>query len=93
MYHQFEEIGKRIRRLRRSAGFTQERLADELNISLDHLGKIETGKHRCSLDILIDIADLFDVSLDQLILGRVQSVPAERLDAVIEELTALRKML
>lgn len=94
MYYEFEAIGKRIRQLRRGADMTQEQLADRLNMSIDHLGKIETGKHRCSLEILIDISVFFNVSLDFLVFGKSRSSgTAERLDSILSELITLRQML
>ena len=42
------EFGCRLRRARRERGFTQERLAEELNISTDHLGKLELGRRGVS---------------------------------------------
>ena len=94
MCYEIEKIGKRIRQLRRDRDMTQEQLAEKLNVGIDHLGKIETGKHRCSIEILIDMAAFFDVSLDYLILGKEHSdAAAARIDAAIAELTALRKIL
>lgn len=93
MYDEIENIGSRIRQLRKSKGMTQEQLAEKLNVSIDHLAKAETGKRRCSLEVLIDIASFFGVSLDYLILGKKQSDAVERVDAVISELTTLKQML
>ena len=65
------EIGRRIQKLRREKGLTQEQLAERLNVSTVHLAKIETGKRGCSLDILLDFASFFNASLDYLVLGKV----------------------
>lgn len=93
MYNEIENIGCRIRQLRKGRSMTQEQLADELNVSLDHLAKVEKGKHRCSLEVLIDIASFFGVSLDYLVLGKTQSDAVARLNAAIAELTALKQIL
>jgi len=85
-------VGKRIQALRREKGLTQEQLAERLNISTVHLAKIETGKRGCSLDILIDFAAFFSVSLDYLVLGKISDIEVRlRLDAVIQTLEDLRK--
>lgn len=63
------EFGCRLRRARRERGFTQERLAEELNISTDHLGKLELGRRGVSIDLLIDISNALHVTLDYLIKG------------------------
>ena len=65
------EFGCRLRRARRERGFTQERLAEELNISTDHLGKLELGRRGVSIDLLIDMSNILNVSLDYLIKGTV----------------------
>lgn len=94
MYYDITEIGRRIQRLRRAKGLTQERLAEELNISVVHLAKIENGKRGCSLDILVDIAVFFDASLDYLVLGKVRGDDLrEQLDSAILALETLRKNL
>ncbi|MEY8396727.1 helix-turn-helix transcriptional regulator [Lachnospiraceae bacterium 45-P1] len=86
------ETGRRIQKLRREKGLTQEQLAERLNVSTVHLAKIETGKRGCSLDILIDFAAFFNASLDYLVLGKVSdSEVRARLDAVIQTLAALRE--
>lgn len=68
---------------------------EALNISLDHLRKIEGGQRGCSVDLLIALAAMFDVSLDFLVLGRGGSVTAARdkLQTLIDELTALKEGL
>ena len=63
------EFGSRLKQARRECGFTQERLADELNISTDHLGKLELGRRGVSIDLLIDISNALHVTLDYLIKG------------------------
>ena len=68
LFHQ-EEYGKRIRLLREQTGMTQERLAEELNISDVHLRRLESGRSAGSVELVIEIAAYFDVSLDYLLLG------------------------
>lgn len=63
------EFGYRLKRARRERGFTQERLAEELNISTDHLGKLELGRRGVSIDLLIDMSNALQVTLDYLIKG------------------------
>lgn len=72
MYYNTIESGDRIRKMRKEHRLTQEQLADELGISREYLGKLETGKRGASIDILIQIAEIYQVSLDYLILGKVE---------------------
>lgn len=56
-------LGKRIRELRISRHFTQEQVADALNMSRQRYARIESGIVSISVDILAKIAVFFGVSL------------------------------
>lgn len=59
----------RIRQLRESRGLTQGEIADMLHITRMAYNNYELGKREMPYTVLIDIADLYDVSIDYL-LGR-----------------------
>ena len=87
------ECGKRIVKLRLEQRETQQQISDKLNISLDHYRAIEAGRRVGSLDLLIEIAFIFGVSLDFLILGQdkllaIHRVQGERKN-IIEQLDHL----
>ena len=60
-----------------------------MNISYDHIKKIEMGIRACSLDLLVEFSTYFDVSADNLLTGRdYENIHAKkRLEAVLGELT------
>ena len=60
-------LGRKIFQKRRELGFSQNKFAEILNISREHLAKIETAKRTVSLDLLIDIAEKLNVSVHDLI--------------------------
>lgn len=66
-----KEIGRRVNELRTGHQLSLDQLADAVNCTRDHLYRAERGepRHGFSIDILIEIARYFDVSLDYLILG------------------------
>ncbi len=66
-------IGERIAKLRKENHMTQAILAEKLNISIRHCSAIECGTARLSIEKLIEVADLFHVTLDFLVLGRHSS--------------------
>ena len=66
-------LGSRIRKFRRRAHFTQENLAERANLTVQHIGNIETGKKRASINALIRIADALDITVDLLLLGSYDS--------------------
>ena len=45
MYFDANDFAARLQTLRKAQGMTQEELAEALNISLEHLSKMERGKH------------------------------------------------
>ena len=51
----FQFIAKNIRKLRKIKGFTQERLAEEADISVTHLNRFENGKSQLSMTAYLDI--------------------------------------
>lgn len=56
----------RLRELRMKRGFTQQKTADALDIALRSYQCYETGTRRPSYELLLQISDLFDVSIDYL---------------------------
>lgn len=88
-----KDSGRRIRNLRKAKGMTQEQLANELHISANHLRKVEIGVHTCSLELYMDIAAFFDVSLDFLIRGKEDHSLKERINAVIRELSTITESI
>lgn len=66
-------IGSKIATLRKQHGWTQEQLAERLDISVKHCSAVERGLSCLSLEKLIDVSNIFDISLD-LLLKDVSSV-------------------
>ena len=91
MYFNQMEFGQRIKELRSLKGLSQEELADEMNVSYEHINKIERAKHGCSLDLLMEFSSYFAVSTDYLLTGRdYTNLAAKRkLQSVIDDLTAV----
>lgn len=60
-------IGANIRRLREDKGFTQERIADELDVSFQAVSSWERDEYKPDLDKLIRLSEIFDVSLSAIV--------------------------
>jgi len=56
------KLGKNIQVARKNKGYSQNELADILNISREHLAKIETAKRCVSLKLLFNISEALNVS-------------------------------
>lgn len=61
--------GKRIRQERINNDLSLEKASIDMNISLDHLRKIENGHRSPSLDLILLIAEYYHVSIDYLLTG------------------------
>ena len=73
MNYDMKKSGERICQLRIQQGFTQENIAQMLNIDRSFYSRIEAGKNGCAVDLFIQLSGLFEVSLDYLILGKYDS--------------------
>lgn len=62
--------GERIKRLRTGRELTQEQLAEKINVSRTYIVKIENGLQTGPIEIAIELAMFFDVSMDFLLLGK-----------------------
>lgn len=60
-------VGRRIKAFREQKGITQEVIAEAIDISLSHISRIENGHTKPSLEVLVQIANVLDVSIDALL--------------------------
>ena len=60
---------KYLKVLRKERKFTQQKVALDLNISRESLSYYENGKRQPSIELIIQMADYFNVSIDYLIKG------------------------
>lgn len=59
----------RIKQLRISKGLTQEQLAEKMHVTGTYIVKIENSQRTGSIELAVELADCFGVSLDHLLLG------------------------
>ena len=60
-------LGRRIKEERLKLNMTQERLAEEVNLSTSYIGQIERGERKLTLDSLINITNCLGVTVDYLL--------------------------
>ena len=70
MNYDMKQSGERIQQLRIQHGYTQGELAKKLNVDRSFLSYVESGKKGCSIDLLVELSAIFDVSLDYIVLGQ-----------------------
>ena len=59
-------LGKNIKSARKAKGISQNKLAELLDISREHVAKIETAKRTTSLGLLFRVCEVLDISEQQL---------------------------
>ena len=57
-------LGDRIKQLRQQRGWSQAQLSKKLNVHQKQISGYERGVHAPSIELLIRMAELFNVSLD-----------------------------
>lgn len=65
----YELLGKHIRKYRKLKNYTLEQLAEKLDVSTTFIGQIERAKGIPSLETLVKIANVLEVSTDSLLFG------------------------
>lgn len=63
------EIGKRIQIRRKQQGYTQEQLADLMNVSIQMVSNLERGNKAIRIDNLINLCQFLDISTDYILTG------------------------
>lgn len=56
----YKLIGKKIKKARREKGVTQEKLAEELDVSVSFISQIETGKKHFNLNRISEISEILE---------------------------------
>ena len=64
------EFNNKLYELRKQKGFSQEELANRLNVSRQTVSKWEVGDSTPDMEKLVAISDLFGISLDELVLDK-----------------------
>ncbi len=59
-------LGKNIKNARKQKGLSQNSLAELLDISREHLAKIETAKRTVSLGLLFKICEILEIAEKEL---------------------------
>ena len=65
------EFHNKLYNLRKQKGLSQEELANRLNVSRQTISKWEVGDSTPDMEKLIAISDMFEISLDELVMDKV----------------------
>jgi transcriptional regulator with XRE-family HTH domain len=79
------EIGERISRLRRRCDMTQDELGELAEINGKHISRIESGHVLPSIDSVMKLCNVLEVTPDYLLLG-VKKIDNATINRIVEEL-------
>lgn len=60
------KIGEKIKKIRKSYGYTQERLAEMIEVSTRYISDIEQNKAKPSYEVLIKICNEFKIGMNDI---------------------------
>jgi len=71
------EFNNKLYQLRKQKGLSQEELANRMNVSRQTISKWEVGDSTPDMEKLIALSDLFEISLDELVLDKAPANTTE----------------
>ncbi|MBQ2809291.1 MAG: helix-turn-helix transcriptional regulator [Clostridia bacterium] len=83
----YKLLGERIRAQRKLKKYTLEQLAERLDVSTTFIGQIERAKGVPSLETLVKIANVLEVSIDSLVFGDLNNASGN--DHFVNEISRL----
>jgi len=85
------EIAGRLRRAREASGLSQGQVARKLQLHRPTVSEIEAGRRRVSTDEVAEFAELYGVSSEWLMTGKIggQNAADERLAVVARQLSKM----
>lgn len=72
----------RIRKAREDMGYTRERFAEILDVSVSYLAELERGRTGISVKLLIKVCRVLGLSADYVLFGSERAEDASRMDAI-----------
>lgn len=59
-------IGANIKKIRKSYGYTQEKLAEAVEVSARYISDVEQDRAKPSYEVLVKICNIFNIGLDEI---------------------------
>ena len=67
---ELKAIGERISKRRKQLGYTQEQIADIMEVSIQMISNLERGNKAIKIENLIKISEILGVSTDYILTGK-----------------------
>ncbi len=90
--YDYEPIGARIKKARSARKYTQEYLAEAINVSCQHISDIERGINGISISTLMDICKVLDTDADYILFGTVTRDDHNPLNKYLAKMTPQQSM-
>ena len=87
MNQNLKEIGKRICGRRKSMGYTQEQLAEMMDVSIQMISNLERGNKSIKIENLIKLSKILQVSTDYILMGSYADSDGARLSEKLNSLS------
>ena len=85
-------FSEKLIELRKKEGFSQEELAEKVNVSRQSVSKWESGQSTPEMDKLIMLSNIFNISIDELV-GKEQTNNKENVKVINKESNKKHKIL
>lgn len=72
----------RIRKAREEQGYTREKFAEKLDVSVSYMAELERGRTGISVKMLIKICNLLGLSADYVLFGIKRNQDTQRMDSI-----------
>ncbi|MBR4290878.1 MAG: helix-turn-helix transcriptional regulator [Oscillospiraceae bacterium] len=72
----------RIRKAREDLGYTREKFAEKLDVSVSYLAELERGRTGISVKMLVKVCNVLGLSADYVLFGNERQDDTLRLDAI-----------
>ena len=66
-------MANRLREIRKQKGYTQQKVAMDLNLSQNSISRYESGAREADYELLVRFADYYNVSIDYILCRTDQS--------------------
>ena len=66
---EYKSIGKKIKKARNEKKLTQEKFAEELDVSVSYISQVESGKKKFNLKRIVEVSKILEKPIDYFVPG------------------------
>lgn len=84
------EMGNRIQYARRAVGYTQEQLAEAIDVSAQYISNLECGKVGMSITTFSELCKILGVSSDYILFG--EDIPSHEIEYALQTQKQMKRL-